>query len=198
HLDFPGSALAPGCDYLRWQRMLVEGQSPVVYAHIATDAERPGRLALQYWLFYVFNDWNNLHEGDWEMIQLVFDAPTPAQALDEGPVEVGYSEHDGAERATWNDDKLERVDGTHPVVHPASGSHANFSDQALYLGSSAEQGVACDDTRGPTLDVRPVVRTIPSDPDEARKAFPWIAFQGRWGEPRPPVFKRAHAARLKT
>ena len=27
----------------------------------------PGRIALQYWLFYVFNDFNNLHEGDWEM-----------------------------------------------------------------------------------------------------------------------------------
>ena len=34
----------------------------------------PGELALQYWLFYAFNDWNNLHEGDWEMIQLLFDA----------------------------------------------------------------------------------------------------------------------------
>jgi len=25
HLDFPGSALAPGCDYLHWERRLVEG-----------------------------------------------------------------------------------------------------------------------------------------------------------------------------
>ena len=81
HLDFPGNALQPGCDYLRWERRLVEGHAPAVYAHIATDPERPGKLALQYWLFYVFNDWNNLHEGDWEMIQLVFDASTAAQAL---------------------------------------------------------------------------------------------------------------------
>ena len=27
-------------------------------------------------MFYVFNDWNNLHEGDWEMIQLIFDVDT--------------------------------------------------------------------------------------------------------------------------
>jgi hypothetical protein len=128
-----------------------------------TDPGHPGKLALQYWLFYVFNDWNNLHEGDWEMIQLVFDATSAAQALQGEPVEVGYSQHEGAERAAWNDDKLERVDGTHPVVHPAAGSHANFFGEALYLGSSAEQGVGCDDTRGPTFDVRPVVRTIPSD-----------------------------------
>jgi len=198
HLDFPGNALDPGCDYLHWQRRLTVGHTPTVYAYVATDPAHPGKLALQYWLFYVFNDWNNLHEGDWEMIQLVFDASTPAQALQRPPVEVGYSQHEGAEKATWNDDKLERVDGTHPVVHPASGSHANFFDEALYLGSSAEQGVGCDDTRGPTLDVRPVVRTIPSDPDEARKAFPWIAFQGRWGELRPAFFNGPTGPNLKT
>ena len=83
-------------------------------------------------------------------------------------------------------------------MHPASGSHANFFDEALYLGSSAEQGVGCDDTRGPTIDVRPVVRTIPSDPDQARQAFPWIAFQGRWGELRPSFFNGPTGPNLKT
>ncbi len=198
HLDFPGNALDPGCDYLHWQRRLTVGHTPAVYAHVATDPAHPGKLALQYWLFYVFNDWNNLHEGDWEMIQLVFDASSAAQALNRTPVEIGYSQHEGAEKAAWDDDKLERVDGTHPVVHPASGSHANFFDEALYLGSSAEQGVGCDDTRGPTIDVRPVVRTIPSDPAQARQAFPWIAFQGRWGELRPSFFNGPTGPNLKT
>ena len=198
HLDFPGNALDPGCDYLHWQRRLTVGHVPAVYAHVATDPAHPGKLALQYWLFYVFNDWNNLHEGDWEMIQLVFDASSAAQALKRTPVEVGYSQHEGAEKAAWDDDKLERVDGTHPVVHPASGSHANFFDEALYLGSSAEQGVGCDDTRGPTIDVRPVVRTIPGDPAQARQAFPWIAFQGRWGELRPSFFNGPTGPNLKT
>jgi hypothetical protein len=198
HLDFPGNALQPGCDYLRWERRLVEGETPVVYAHVATDAERPGKLALQYWLFYVFNDWNNLHEGDWEMIQLVFDASTPAQAQKQSPIEVGYSQHEGAERAAWNDDKLERVDGTHPVVHPAAGSHANFYGESLYLGSSAAEGVGCDDTRGPTFDIRPAVEMIPSDPAQARTAFPWIAFDGRWGERRPAFFNGPTGPNLKT
>src|SRR5262249_24916207 len=53
--------------------------------------------------------------------------------------------------------------------------------RGLYLGSSAEEGVGCDDTRGPTFDVRPVVDTIPSDQPHARGAYPWIAFEGRWG-----------------
>jgi hypothetical protein len=198
HLDFPGNALAPGCGYLHWERRLSAGRAPVVYAHVATDPERPGKLALQYWFFYVFNDWNNLHEGDWEMIQLVFDASTPAQALQRSPVEVGYSQHEGAEQAAWADDELERVDGTHPLVHPAAGSHANFYGEALYLGSSAKEGVGCDDTRGPAFDVRPVVRTIPSDHAQARASFPWIAFEGRWGELQPAFFNGPTGPNLKT
>jgi hypothetical protein len=122
------------------------------------------------------------------MIQLVFDAPTAEEALRTDPVEVGYSQHEGAERAEWDDEKLERVDGTHPVVHPAAGSHANFYGEALYLGSSAAEGVGCDDTRGPTFDVRPTVQTIPSASAEAVREFPWIGFPGRWGEQRPSFF----------
>ena len=83
---------------------------PTVYAHVATDPGHPGRLALQYWLFYVFNEFNNLHEGDWEMIQLNFDARDAREALAEEPVEVGYSSHEGAEQADWGDDKLELVE----------------------------------------------------------------------------------------
>ena len=182
HLDFPGDALNPGCGYEQWARAISAGTKPTVYAHVATESGQPGKLALQYWLYYAFNDWNNLHEGDWEMIQLVFDAPTAAAALHQRPVDVGYSQHEGAEQASWGDTKLELVDTTHPVVHVAAGSHANFFGEALYLGSSAAEGVGCDDTRGPTFDVRPVVRTIPNNPSEARVAFPWIGFQGRWGE----------------
>jgi hypothetical protein len=60
------------------------------------------------------------------MIQLVFDGEDAEAALTaEHPVQVGYSSHEGAERAVWGDDKLEVVDGTHPVVFPAAGSHAN-------------------------------------------------------------------------
>jgi hypothetical protein len=188
HLDFPGNALRPGCDYLDWESRLTEGKTPTVYAHVATDSEHPGKLALQYWLFYVFNDWNNLHEGDWEMIQLVFDAPNAEEALGAEPVEVGYSQHEGAEQADWGDDKLELAGDTHPVVHPAAGSHANFYGEALYLGRSASEGVGCDDTRGPTFDVRPAVQTIPSAPSDAVREFPWIGFPGRWGEQRPSFF----------
>ena len=163
---------------LPWLRVRAVGPPPVgrteptVYAHVATDPGFPGKLALQYWFFYAFNDFNNTHEGDWEMIQLVFDAADAAGALQEDhPAEVGYSSHEGAERATWGDDKLQVVDGTHPVVFPAAGSHANKFTEALYLGSSAEAGVGCDDTLGPHIELRPAVRTIPSDPRQRAPRF---------------------------
>jgi hypothetical protein len=198
HLDFPGNALEPGCDYERWARRITEGHKPTVYAHVATDPAHPGQVALQYWLFYAYNDWNNLHEGDWEMIQLVFDAANAHDALATTPTSVGYSQHEGAERAEWHSSKLERLDGTHPVVYPAAGSHANFFDAGLFLGSSASQGVGCDDTGGPHRDLRPVVATIPSDPAQAQTQFPWIAYEGRWGELQPSFFNGPTGPNLKT
>ena len=198
HLDFPGNALDPGCDYERWANRLTAGKPPTVYAHVATDPAHPGQLSLQYWLYYVFNDWNNTHEGDWEMIQLVFPAADARAALSVAPTETGYSQHDGAEHAAWGDSKLEIVGGTHPVVYPAAGSHANFYGSSLHIGSSASEGVGCDDTSGPSLQVRPVVLTIPSDPAAAKAAFPWITFEGRWGELQPAFFNGPTGPNLKT
>jgi hypothetical protein len=197
HLDFPGDALDAGCSYERWSRRLAEGSQPTVYAHVATEDGQPGKLALQYWFFYAFNDFNNTHEGDWEMIQLVFDADDARGAVDQEPVSIGYSSHEGAERASWDEDKLDLVDETHPVVYPGAGSHANKFTEALYLGSSAEAGVGCDDTRGPHRELRPAVATIPSDPTAAAAAFPWIEFEGRWGELQKAFFNGPTGPNLK-
>ena len=198
HLDFPGSALDPGCTYELWARRITKGSEPTVYAHVASDPADRDRIALQYWIFYPFNDFNNKHEGDWEMIQLDFTGADAAAALAaDHPDEVGYSSHEGAERAEWGDAKLEVVDGTHPVVYPAAGSHANKYTPALYVGSSAEAGVGCDDTQGPHRELRPVVRTIPSDPQAAAGGFPWITFEGRWGELQKAFFNGPTGPNLK-
>ncbi len=198
HLDFPGNALDPGCTYELWARRLTEGSEPAVYAHVVSEPAYPGKVGLQYWFFYPFNDFNNTHEGDWEMIQLVFDADDARAALATEPTSVGYSSHEGAERADWTDDeKLDRV-GTHPVVYPAAGSHANKFTDALYLGSSAEAGVGCDDTLGPHRELRPSVKTIPSDAAAAGDAFPWITFEGRWGELQKAFYNGPTGPNLKT
>jgi hypothetical protein len=198
HLDFPGNALDAGCDYDRWGKEIAKGTEPTTYARVVTEAGRPGKLALQYWLYYVFNDYNNKHESDWEMIQLVFDAPDAEAALAAVPSEVGYSQHEGAERAAWGDAKLELVDGTHPVVYPAVGSHANFYEPALFLGREATQGVGCDNTQGPHTDLRPVVRVVPTGRAEYLAAYPWLGYLGRWGEKHVAFYDGPTGPNLKT
>ena len=106
-------------------------------------------------------------------------------------------QHEGAERSAWDDEKLNKVDGTHPVVYAAEGSHANFYDSALFLGRSASEGVGCDDTRGPSTQIRPAVDTIPSDPAASYKAYPWIVFEGRWGELQPAFFNGPTGPNMK-
>ncbi|HKD94053.1 MAG TPA: hypothetical protein VKB43_05020, partial [Gaiellaceae bacterium] len=181
-LDFPGDPLkSSGCSYERFQRRIAAGHRPTVYAHVATE---DGELALQYWFFYVFNDFNNKHEGDWELIQLDFNTASPAVALRRHPFEVGYSQHEGAERADWGASKLELERGTHPIVYPAEGSHANYFSGALYLGRSAAEGVGCDDTNAPWRRLVPAVAVFPQAPRAARAGFPWLSYEGHWGERR--------------
>ena len=181
YLDLPGDPLSPGCSYeqqfLRWNG----DRPPVTYAHVATEKGKPGKLALQYWFYYTFNDFNDKHESDWEMIQLAFDADTAEQALSQTPAEVIYSQHGGGEFAAWDASKLQKV-GDHPVVYPGSGSHANYYGQNLYLGRSASEGFGCDDTRGPSTEVRPQAIVIPTTPDSRESAFAWLAYSGRWGQ----------------
>jgi hypothetical protein len=182
HLDFPGSALTPNCAYDKWSRRLNKGHRPVTYARVVTDSAHPGQIALQYWFFYVFNNFNDKHEGDWEMIQLDFDAATAAQALRRTPAIIGYSQHQGAESAQWGDSKLELVGGTHPVVYAALGSHANYFTSALHLGRSASQGVGCDDTSGPSRQLRPEVDVVPTQKAAYLRGYPWLGYEGHWGE----------------
>ncbi len=181
HLDFPGSPLSPGCSYEEWANEQTAGSAPTTYARVVSEEGREG-LALQYWLYYPFNDFNNKHESDWEMIQVEFAASDAAAALQQEPSRVGYSQHEGVEIAEWGDRKLEVVDGTHPVVHPAAGSHANYYDAALFLGRSGQQGFGCDDSRAPTTDVKPEVALVPSDPEAVGAEYPWLDYTGRWGQ----------------
>jgi hypothetical protein len=187
-LDFPGNPLNPGCGYERWADATFAGTPPTVYAHVVTQPGVPRRLAIEYWIYYPFNDYNNKHESDWERIQVELDATDAQAALETRPTRVVYSEHEGSEYADWGDSKLHLVGGTHPVVYVSAGSHANHFGQALYLGRSASQGLGCDSTLDAGTAVRPVLRTIPSDPAVADRAYPWIDYQGTWGEQQPRAF----------
>jgi hypothetical protein len=181
YVDLPGHPITGRCGYQRWFKRIGAAASNAVYAHIATERGQTGRLALQYWLYYVYNDYNDKHESDWEMVQLEFDAGTVEEALRRPPVDVLYSQHKGAERASWDDDKLRKVDGTHLVTYPAAGSHANYFRNALWLGRSANEGLGCDDSTGPSTTVRPRAIVVPTQAPPTSK-LAWIHFDGHWGQ----------------
>lgn len=188
-LDQPGDPLKPRCTYEEWAASVWGSDAePTIYAHVATQAGVEDRIALQYFFYYPFNDYNNKHESDWERIQVEFAVADAEAALEAEPDVVLYSQHYGAERADWDDDKLEVADGTHPVVYVSAGSHASQYDEGLYLGRSATEGFGCDTTIGPHTEVLPRVRTIPSDPEAAAAAYPWITYRGHWGEVGPQRF----------
>jgi hypothetical protein len=104
---------------------------------------------------------------------------------------VAYAQHYGAELSTWDDEKLETVGGTHPVVYVSAGSHASQYSDDLFLGRSASQGFGCDSTIGPHREVRPRVETIPADTTTAARQFPWLDYEGHWGEVGPRRFYEA-------
>jgi hypothetical protein len=181
YLDFPGDPINPGCGYEKQFRNWNDGRKPSVYAHIATDPSHPGKLVVQYWFYYTFNDFTDKHESDWEMAQLDFNASDASQALAKGPYELDLSQHAGGERSAWTDSKIEKR-GTHPVIYDATGSHANYFGSGLYLGRGAREGFGCDDTRTATTPLQLQTMLLPDVPSSASAPWAWLAFQGRWGQ----------------
>jgi hypothetical protein len=178
----PGNPLHPGCGYaedfaaLKAQR----DAPPITYARIATEAGTSG-LVVQYWFFYYFNQFNDLHEGDWEGMQVAFDANSPHAALAAGPSDIALFQHEGGERASWDDSKVEK-EGTHPVVYPAAGSHATFYGPAVYVeNGKGGSGLGCDNTTEPLRRVKPRPVLVPTNP-RPNGPFKWLTFEGHWGQ----------------
>ena len=88
--------------YHAWYRRIAAAYPPTVYARVV---EQAGDTVIQYWFFYPLNDAFNRHEGDWEVIVLVFPGITPIEVLTQpstAPAVVAYSQHGaGTRRADW-------------------------------------------------------------------------------------------------
>ena len=181
HIDTPGLALQPGCLYETDGRRFNGDNPPTIYARVAPPREPGGQLALQYYFFWYFNQWNNLHESDWEGIQILFDADTSAEALTMSPASTAYSQHEGGETAEWGDPKIE-LDGTRPFVYSSARSHASYYESAVFLGRGPSTGFGCDDSSGPSRRVDPEVILLPTDVDDAEGDLAWVAFEGHWGQ----------------
>jgi NTE family protein len=162
---------APGRNYVADARRLHADRQYAdrVYGHARHD--RRGRLWLQYWFFYYFNDKAfagiGLHEGDWEMIQLrLRRGDTPEAAT--------YAQHKRGQRAAWSDvEQADTEDGRVPVVYSARGSHASYFRAGT---SDAPVGYDHNDGRGPRK--RPELVVISDDGPG------WALWPGFWGSTR--------------
>lgn len=197
YLDLPGDPRHPGCSYEQWFKANNAGYPPSTYAYIVANGS--SQLAIQYWFYYVFNNFNNTHESDWEMIQVLFDVGTVEEALQTSPIAVAAAQHGGGETADWDSTKLQR-DGDHPIVFASAGSHATQFGNAVYLGWGENgTGFGCDITTTPTTLTPLAMIMLPSMETDPASPLAWLNFVGRWGErqhgeyngPTGPVTKRA-------
>lgn len=146
-----------------------EGHADVVYGRARQDGS--GRLWLQYFSFYYFDDKGMLgiaqHEGDWEMVQLRL-------GRDGVPEEATFAQHGGGERLRWDELELATVGGEEaPVVYPARGSHS-ARPRAGTFGAP----VVPDHNDGIGARVRPRLQPIADDGPG------WLLWPGRWGSTR--------------
>lgn len=119
-LDIPNAVEGKAGPYVAVQERILRRRRPTVYWNVTEYPD--GAISVQYWFLYVFNDFLNQHESDWEQITLRLDA-------DERPLGAFYSSHEGGEPRPW---PLVRKIGEHPIVYPARGSHANYFVNGRY------------------------------------------------------------------
>jgi hypothetical protein len=148
----PGDTAAAAT--LRYEKILAEDAEPAYHGRVVHEGEW---VVLQYWLFYVYNNWRsgffgaNDHEADWELISVYLSEREGLPPLKEEvrsndddverllqrfqPEWVAFASHDYQGdnlRRRWDDPEIEKVDG-HPVAYVAAGSHANYFRRGEYL-----------------------------------------------------------------
>jgi len=102
------------------QQLELARPRPTVYLHLAYEPA-VGRVAIEYWLLYLFNDFYDQHEADWEGVTVVLENGVPLGAT--------YSQHQGRKWIPWS---ALSATGGHPVVYVARGSHAEYPKAGRY------------------------------------------------------------------
>ncbi len=140
--------------------------------HARAKRDDQGRLWLQYWCFYYYNDFQlagplisaGNHEGDWEMIQIRLDA-------NEAPAQAVFAQHSSAESKPWSAVRKVAGSAARPLVYVARGSHAAyFTPGSHWTGTWFDNA----DGKGPQIDPAIVVL---GDNDPG-----WAVWPGRWGD----------------
>ena len=93
---------------------------PTVYFHLAYQPSA-GRIAVEYWFLYLYNDFYDAHEADWEGVTVFLENGAPIGAT--------FSQHQGRTWIGWA--SIAKSSG-HPIVYVARGSHAEYPGAGRY------------------------------------------------------------------
>jgi len=147
------------------------GYENLIYSNVfVTDEDR---IIIQYWFFYLKDITAPSHEGDWEMIQIVFgwfsyyDYYLYGDSESLVPETAGYSQHYDGDKKPWS--YVQKEDYTHPKVFVEKGGHASYIDP---YGQSNDRRTY------------PIGLMCPNS---------WLNYGGKWGESdgsvRGPVYR---------
>jgi hypothetical protein len=118
-LDLPPDEYQPS-GYVGIENELRHGSyaRPVVYWHVA---DLGLRRVLSYWVYYLFNNFANIHEGDWETVQVDLVGGKNKDTV--GVARWFFSSHKAGDTRSC---RTIPSNCRHPDVFVAQGSHANY------------------------------------------------------------------------
>ena len=151
------------------QQLQAARPRPTVYFHLAYQPSK-GRVAIEYWLLYLSNDFYDEHEADWEGVTVVLENSAPLGAA--------YSQHQGRKWIAWS--ALSKS-GAHPIVYVARGSHAGYPNAGRYsirvcwtkYGRHCSPTPRVDDASGGGSTLAPAAYDLQS--------FAGTGYTGSWG-----------------
>lgn len=160
---------------------------------------RGTELIVQYWYAYLYNDFWNKHEMDWEAVTVLFDV----DGQEAKPRLCAASAHARGHKLNW--DEMEKSDGqaqldgsgTHPVIYVAHGSHAGYmhGPGRFFTASEFVRGAArkFGRTERPLIDFTTTfgedtaflveAGAMPEDDRGWHGEWRWLNHKGRWGSP---------------
>jgi hypothetical protein len=152
------------------QQLRLAQPRPTVYFHLAYQPGQ-GRVAIEYWLLYLYNDFYDQHEADWEGVTVVLQNGAPLGAA--------YSQHQGRKWIAWS---ALRKTATHPIVYVARGSHADYPKAGRYsirVCWTTRYGRRCTPT--PKVDVADGDGSTLTPTAYDLQPFAGTGYTGSWG-----------------
>ena len=141
HFEYPGNHEAQWYDAYENKGSYDQKYAGVNHDHTAYVhffRLNDGRVLIQYYYFYPFNDFQNNHEGDWQHINVVASSYDPSIAQIESVVfkfhgkAMRYDERGGRTFHPRQGQFATAEGGQHPVVYVGAGSHGGYPTGGKY------------------------------------------------------------------